>query len=33
MVEQDHRFIKKRVRLMLGFQSFQTATKTLAGID
>lgn len=33
MVEQDHRFIKKRVRLMLGFQSFQTATKTLAGIE
>ncbi|PEO43550.1 DDE-type integrase/transposase/recombinase, partial [Bacillus toyonensis] len=25
--------IKKRVRFMLGFQSFQTATKTLAGIE
>ena len=33
MVEQDHRFIKKRVRLMLGFKSFKTATKTLAGIE
>ncbi len=33
MVEQDHRFIKKWVRLMIGFQSFQTVTKTLAGIE
>ncbi|MCR8861003.1 MULTISPECIES: IS6 family transposase [Bacillus] len=33
IVEQDHRFIKKRVRYMLGFQSFHTATKTLAGIE
>lgn len=33
MVEQEHRFIKKRVRLMIGFQSFQTVTKTLAGIE
>ncbi|OOR03686.1 hypothetical protein BW897_32295 [Bacillus cereus] len=33
MVEQDHRFIKKRVRYMLGFQSFQTASTTLAGIE
>lgn len=33
IVEQDHRFIKKRVRNMLGFQSLHTATKTLAGIE
>ncbi|MEW4150000.1 DDE-type integrase/transposase/recombinase [Bacillus thuringiensis] len=33
MIEQDHRFIKKRVRYMLGFQSFQTASTTLAGIE
>lgn len=33
MVEQDHRFIKKLVRPMLGFQSFQTATKILASIE
>jgi IS6 family transposase len=33
MVEQDHRFIKKRVRPMLGFQSFRTATRTLQGIE
>jgi transposase, IS6 family len=26
IVEQDHRFIKKRVRSKLGFQSFRTAT-------
>jgi IS6 family transposase len=33
MVEQDHRFIKIRVRPMLGFQSFRTATRTLQGIE
>ncbi len=33
IVEQDHRFIKKWVWLMLGFHSFKTATKTLAGIE
>lgn len=33
MVEQNHRFIKKLVRPMLGFQSFQTATKILASIE
>jgi transposase, IS6 family len=33
IVEQDHRFIKKRVRPMLGFQSFRTATRTLKGIE
>jgi len=29
IVEQDHRFIKKRVRSMLGLKSFCTATSTL----
>ena len=33
IVEQDHRFIKKRVRSMLGFKSFQTATSILSGIE
>jgi transposase, IS6 family len=33
IIEQDHRFIKKRVRPMLGFQSFRTATRTLKGIE
>jgi len=33
MVEQDHRFIKRRIRLMLGFKSFQSATATLDGIE
>jgi transposase, IS6 family len=32
-IEQDHRFIKKLVRPMLGFQSFRTATRTLKGIE
>ncbi|MEH7219158.1 DDE-type integrase/transposase/recombinase, partial [Bacillus toyonensis] len=33
MIEQDHRFIKKRVRYMLEFHSFRTASATLAGIE
>jgi transposase, IS6 family len=32
-LEQDHRFIKKLVRPMLGFQSFRTAARTLKGIE
>ncbi len=32
-MEQDHRFIKKRVRSMLGFKSFGTATSILAGVE
>ena len=31
VVEQDHRFIKRIIRPMLGFQSFCTAIKTLKG--
>ncbi|MDH8001268.1 IS6 family transposase [Bacillus cereus] len=30
MIEQDHRFIKKRIRYILGFQSLQAASTTLA---
>ena len=33
VVEQDHRFIKRIIRPMLGFQSFYTAIKTLKGIE
>ncbi|WP_026221723.1 IS6 family transposase [Bacillus sp. 37MA] len=33
IVEQDHRFIKKRVRSMLGFKSYETATYILNGIE
>ena len=32
-IEQDHRRIKRRVRSMLGFKSFTSATITLAGIE
>lgn len=32
LVEQDHRAIKRRVRPMLGFKSFRSATQILAGI-
>jgi putative transposase len=33
IIEQDHRFIKKRTRPMLGFKSFNSAKNTLAGIE
>lgn len=32
-VEQDHRTIKKRIRPMLGFKSFASASETLEGIE
>jgi putative transposase len=33
IVEQDHRFIKKRTRPVLGFKSFQSAKATISGIE
>ncbi len=33
LVEQDHRRIKRRTGPMLGFQSFRTARRTLAGVE
>lgn len=33
LVEQDHRNIKRRIRLMLGFKSFRRAQTILAGIE
>ncbi|OOG91976.1 hypothetical protein BTH41_01084 [Bacillus mycoides] len=33
IVEQDHRFIKKRVHSMLGLKSFRTATSIISGIE
>lgn len=33
VVEQDHRTIKKRIRPMLGFNSFRSASATLEGIE
>ena len=33
IIEQDHRFIKKRIKPMLGFKSFRSAKNTLAGIE
>ena len=33
LVEQDHRFIKRRVKPMLGFKSFTSAASTIAGIE
>lgn len=33
IVEQDHRFIKKRARSMLGFKSYKTAISILSGVE
>ena len=33
VVEQDHRRIKQRIRPMLGFKRFETATITISGIE
>ena len=33
IIEQDHRFIKRKVKLVLGFDSFETAEKTICGIE
>lgn len=33
IVEQDHRFIKKRVRYMLGLKTFRTAKQIICGVE
>ena len=33
IVEQDHRTVKRRARLAMGYGSFRTAWKTLQGIE
>ena len=33
IVEQDHRFVKWRIQHMLGFKSFESAQRTLNGIE
>ena len=33
VIEQDHRFVKKKVRASQCFKSFHTAVRTLAGIE
>jgi transposase-like protein len=33
IIEQDHRFVKKRVRACLGYRSFETAERTLQGVE
>jgi transposase-like protein len=32
-IEQDHRRVKQRIRPMLGFKRFDTATITISGIE
>jgi len=33
IIEQDHRNVKRIVKPMMGFQSFNTARRTLRGIE
>jgi transposase, IS6 family len=33
IIEQDHRFIKRKIKPMLGFKSLETATRTICGIE
>ena len=33
IIEQAHRFIKRRIRPVLGFKSFASAASVLAGIE
>jgi len=33
IVEQDHRFVKWRIQHMLGFKNFESAKRTLTGIE
>ncbi|AZR80680.1 hypothetical protein BtSCAC15_31540 (plasmid) [Bacillus thuringiensis] len=33
IVEQDHRFIKKRIRSMLGFKSYKISASILSGVE
>ena len=33
IIEQDHRFIKKKINPMLGFHSYESAAKTISGIE
>ena len=33
IVEQDHRFIKKRTKPMVGFKNFCSAQETISGIE
>jgi transposase, IS6 family len=33
IVEQDHRFIKKKTNHMLGFKCYETAKRTVSGIE
>lgn len=33
IVEQDHRFVKRKMRQAMGFESHRSASKTIAGIE
>ena len=33
IIEQDHRFIKKRINQGLGFKEFESVRRTLSGIE
>lgn len=33
MAEQDHRFIKRKMKQAMGFETFSNATKTISGLE
>ena len=33
VVEQDHRFVKRKMKHALGYESFVTARKTISGLE
>ena len=33
IIEQDHQRIKRRIRIMTGFKEFESAQRTLSGIE
>ena len=33
VVEQDHRFVKRKMRQAMGFETHRTATRTIAGLE
>ncbi len=32
-IMQDHRFIKRKIKQAMGFETFSSATKTIAGLE
>ena len=33
MIEQDHRFVKRKMKHAMGFETHRTASKTIVGLE